>query len=129
MQITDAIKRMNDPREWLSGKVFSIQVEFINENRDDETEFDIDCSKENWRDELVSLWDEFSKENDLPADCVTDIWSTNCEPEVRCNSCCYLVDDGDGNWICDDCGRDIHEIEDDECSANENSFGWAEDIN
>lgn len=36
---------------------------------------------------------------------------------VRCKDCAYLVEDENGNWICDDCGREIHEIIDDECSA------------
>ena len=36
---------------------------------------------------------------------------------VRCKDCSYLVEDNDGNWICDDCEKNIHEISDNECSA------------
>ena len=33
----------------------------------------------------------------------------------RCRDCAYLRDD----WICDDCGKSVYDIADDECSANE----------
>ena len=38
---------------------------------------------------------------------------------VRCRYCFYLVEDEDGNWVCDDCQKEIHEIPDDECSAEQ----------
>ena len=38
--------------------------------------------------------------------------------EKRCKDCAYLVGSVDGKWICDDRGRDIHEIFDEDCSAN-----------
>lgn len=38
---------------------------------------------------------------------------------IRCKHCSYLVEDNDGNWICDDCGKEIHEIPNDECSAEQ----------
>ncbi len=41
--------------------------------------------------------------------------------ETRCADCAYLIEDDDGRWICDDCGRDIHDIPDDECSCEQ---GW-----
>ena len=37
----------------------------------------------------------------------------------RCRDCAYLVDGDNGEWLCDDCGKDIHTIPDEECSANE----------
>ena len=37
----------------------------------------------------------------------------------RCRDCAYLVEDFDGAWVCDDCGRLCSEIPDDECSAND----------
>lgn len=36
---------------------------------------------------------------------------------VRCQDCAYLVEDDDGSWVCDDCGKDIHDIPDGECLA------------
>jgi DNA-directed RNA polymerase subunit RPC12/RpoP len=38
---------------------------------------------------------------------------------VRCKHCSYLVEDEDGNWVCEDCGLEIHEIEDEDCSAEQ----------
>ena len=38
---------------------------------------------------------------------------------VRCKDCAYLIEDENGNWICDDCGLDIHEITDEDCSAEQ----------
>ncbi|MBO7462012.1 MAG: hypothetical protein J6T96_05405 [Bacteroidales bacterium] len=38
----------------------------------------------------------------------------------RCKDCAYLVEDENGNWVCDDCGKDIHHISDEECSAEQN---------
>lgn len=37
----------------------------------------------------------------------------------RCRDCCYLVGDDNGNWICDDCGKNIYDICDEDCSANQ----------
>lgn len=37
----------------------------------------------------------------------------------RCKDCAYLVEDENGNWICDDCGKNIHEIADEDCSAEQ----------
>ena len=74
-----AIRRMNEPTEWMEGTIFSCQINFLNHEdteHEDETSFDIDCSKPGWRDELLSLWEDFRKENNLPKDCVTDAWST-----------------------------------------------------
>ena len=41
------------------------------------------------------------------------------EEARRCLDCAYLVEDGEGEWVCDDCGRSVQEIRDDECSANQ----------
>lgn len=78
MKIETAVARMNEPTEWMVGKWFSCQVNFNNPDLEfeDETSFDIDCTNSNWRNELIELWDEFRKENNLPEDCVTDTWST-----------------------------------------------------
>ena len=71
------IRRMNNPTEWVHSTIFTCQICFKNtENRDDETSFDIDCTQKYWRDELLSCWEEFRKENNLPEDCVTDAWFT-----------------------------------------------------
>ena len=37
----------------------------------------------------------------------------------RCIDCCYLVEGENGAWICDDCGKNVESIPDDECSANQ----------
>ena len=39
---------------------------------------------------------------------------------IRCRDCAYLVEGDEAKWICDDCGKDICSIEDNECSANQN---------
>lgn len=39
--------------------------------------------------------------------------------EERCRDCAYLVEDESGQIICDDCGKPISKIADDECSANQ----------
>lgn len=41
------------------------------------------------------------------------------EQKQRCRDCAYLVEGRDGEWICDDCDRNIYNIPDNECSANE----------
>ena len=33
----------------------------------------------------------------------------------RCRDCAYLVEGKDGEWICDDWGKDIHNVPDDDC--------------
>ena len=48
--------------------------------------------------------------------------------EEDCRDCAYLVEGDHGEWICDDCGKDIHEIPCEECSANEHKcFSEKED--
>lgn len=37
----------------------------------------------------------------------------------RCRDCAYLVEDDNGQWVCDDCERRCENIPDDECSANQ----------
>ena len=39
--------------------------------------------------------------------------------QMRCKDCIYLIEDEDGNWVCDDCGQEIHTIEDENCSAEQ----------
>ena len=74
----ERINMMNEPKEYMIGDIFACQINFINpeNNKEDETSFDIDCSKSNWKDTLLSLWEDFRKENNLPENCVTDAWST-----------------------------------------------------
>lgn len=43
----------------------------------------------------------------------------NYTPEIRCRGCAYLVEGDNGEWICDDCGKDIHDIVDEDCSAEQ----------
>ena len=81
MTAEEAIGRMNEPTEWMEGTVFACQINFYNPEdtdceHEDETSFDVDCSKPGWRDELLALWNEFRKENNLPERCVSDAWST-----------------------------------------------------
>ena len=40
------------------------------------------------------------------------------EKEERCRDCAYLVE-VDGEWVCDDCGKNIHDIPDEQCSAEQ----------
>lgn len=41
-------------------------------------------------------------------------------PEMlRCKDCAYLVENENGEWICDDCNKEIHEILDEDCSAEQ----------
>ena len=44
----------------------------------------------------------------------------------RCSDCGYLVEMGDGQWYCDDCGLEIFDIKGDECSANQISSGLSD---
>ncbi len=39
--------------------------------------------------------------------------------QIRCKDCFYLVEDKNGNWVCDDCQKNIEDITDDECSAEQ----------
>ena len=41
----------------------------------------------------------------------------------RCRNCSYLRDD----WKCDDCGKSVYDIPDDECSLHENKTMTEED--
>ena len=41
------------------------------------------------------------------------------ENQERCRDCAYLVEGDNKEWICDDCGKEIELIPDDECSANQ----------
>lgn len=38
---------------------------------------------------------------------------------ARCRDCAYLVEGDNGEWICDDCGKEIHTIADEDCSAEQ----------
>ena len=35
--------------------------------------------------------------------------------QKRCSDCCYLVEDDNGRWICDNVGKEIHSVTDREC--------------
>jgi len=71
------ILKMNNPMQWMDGTVFSYQINFYNnDGYEDETSFDVDCRQFDWRDELLELWDEFRKENNLPEECFIDVWVT-----------------------------------------------------
>lgn len=37
----------------------------------------------------------------------------------RCTDCAYLVEGDNGEWVCDDCSKEIHEIQDDACSGKQ----------
>lgn len=85
MNAREAIRRMENPKRSLKGDTFSIQINFYNEEAIDdidETSFDIDCSKETWRDELLGLWEDFRKENGLPENCVTEAWAAPADEDT-----------------------------------------------
>lgn len=44
----------------------------------------------------------------------------NEERKSRCRDCAYLVEDESGNWVCDDCGKVVTTIPDENCSAKKN---------
>ena len=35
---------------------------------------------------------------------------------TRCKGCAYLFEDDDGNWVCDDWGKNIHDVPNDDCA-------------
>ena len=75
----EMISHMDIPTEWMEGTVFDCRINFYDPTspeREDETSFDIDCSQPNWREDLLSLWEDFCKENALPTDCISDVWAT-----------------------------------------------------
>lgn len=81
MNIVEAVRQIDNPKRWLEGDWFSVQVVFENsETYDgyDETSFDIDCSQPNdqWRDDIVSLWNGFADENNFPRKSVVEVWAT-----------------------------------------------------
>lgn len=79
MLAIEAIKRMNDPRQWMMGNWFLCQIDFndsFDPLEESEVSFKIDCSNENWRDELLKLWEDYRNEKKLPEDCVTEAWAT-----------------------------------------------------
>lgn len=43
----------------------------------------------------------------------------NEERRCRCTDCAYLVEDENGNWVCDDSGKVVDTIPDEECSAEQ----------
>ena len=38
---------------------------------------------------------------------------------IRCADCSYLVEGENGEWICSDCEKEIHQIPDEDCSAEQ----------
>ena len=38
---------------------------------------------------------------------------------IRCKHCAYLVEDDEGNWICDDWQKDIHDVPDEDCAVEQ----------
>lgn len=38
---------------------------------------------------------------------------------IRCKKCSCLVKDEKGGWICGECGENIHNIDDESCSAEQ----------
>ena len=39
--------------------------------------------------------------------------------QVRCRHCAYLIEDDDGNWVCDGCGKNIEDIPDEDCELEQ----------
>ena len=56
-------------------------VNFINEGRDDQTQFDI-CPGQNLN-SLQKLFEDFAKENNLPFDCVKSVEFAGVDEEMR----------------------------------------------
>ena len=85
--------------------------------------------------ELAWYGDEFSQAGSGPVGNALRSW--NCDsivilkPDIiltediikqrkgRCTDCTYLVEDEDGNWVCDDCGKNVELIPDHACSAEQ----------
>lgn len=42
----------------------------------------------------------------------------NTPQKIRCRDCACLTEGKDKTWKCDECGKDIHDIPDDECPEN-----------
>lgn len=42
---------------------------------------------------------------------------TETREKTRCRHCGYLVEDENGNWVCSDWEKEIHQVPDDECAA------------
>ena len=77
----EAIERMNEPKEFMKGDIFNLVINFWNHTNPpgfewDEVDFTVDCSKPEWRNELLALWEDFRKENNLPERIVEEAWST-----------------------------------------------------
>ena len=65
--------------------------------------------EEGWR-EFFDNIKEYTKAN--------YVWDTNTyisKEMERCNNCVFCIENDDGKWICNDCGKNIHAISDDEC--------------
>ena len=41
------------------------------------------------------------------------------QKQERCRDCAYLMAGDDSSWFCDDCGKEIHLIDDENCSAEQ----------
>lgn len=78
MDAEEAVRRMNGPGEWMTGKMFSCQFTFLGSTDGREVKsvsFVLDCSLPGWRDRLLALWEDYRKAASLPEDCVIDAWS------------------------------------------------------
>lgn len=40
----------------------------------------------------------------------------------RCKDCAYLIEGDNGEWICDDWGKDIHEVVNDDCELTKHDI-------
>lgn len=61
--------------------LFYSNISFRNDGRDDETQFDTEIISD-----VLSLWEDFAKENDIPADSITGI-------EMNMSGSVYVRDD------------------------------------
>ena len=46
---------------------------------------------------------------------------------IRCKDCGYLVENDNGDWICDDCGFEIHEVDDLNCAIEQEEWEFDAD--
>lgn len=78
MDAKEAVRRMDGPGEWMTGKMFSCRFTFLGGTDGREAKsvsFELDCSVPGWRDRLLALWENYRKAAGLPEDCVIDAWS------------------------------------------------------
>lgn len=78
---TEAIKQMNEPREFMKGRVFDCVIDFVKDGSSDQLCFPVDCTTDHWRTDLLHLWEKYRQDEGLPERCVLCAWSTLSEED------------------------------------------------